>query len=225
VGVHERRDRKPRAFARGTTEVTEEVDHLLGEHAVAHRATVVLGRTVRLAPDPAREAERIQAVGGPIGLNRFGDDPPVVVRGGQAVVAAGDGQVGVADVPLAPVVGLVAAGSEPVAERGHCAGIEPAHRGVIVGLGDSVGLRHTVQRRVLPGEQRRPAGHARGGADVVAVQLESAVAEAVPVRHLVPPEARHRGRLIRRGVALLVGHDDQHVRSGHAERLPRPQET
>ena len=86
---------------------------------------------------------------------------------------ARDREIGERDVPLAPVVGLVAAGPEPVPERRHRVRVEPLHAGVGVLLGHAVGGRHPVQRRVLAGEQRGPAGHAGRRARVVPVELES----------------------------------------------------
>ena len=52
--------------------------------------------------------------------------------------------------------------------------------------------------------------------DVVAVQLEPTVADPLPSRELGAPELGDRGGLVRRRVALLVGHDQKHVRRGHA---------
>ena len=173
VGVHERRHRQPRPVASPRREVAEEVGDLLGEHAVAHGAAVLLGRAVGLTPDPPGETERVEPVGPAVGLDDLGDQPAVVIGRGEPLVGAGHGKVGVADVPLAPVVGLVAAGTEPVAERRDLVGVEPAHAGVVRVLGHAVGLGHPVQRRVLPGEQRGPAGHAGRRPDVVAVQLHA----------------------------------------------------
>jgi hypothetical protein len=53
-------------------------------------------------------------------------------------------------VQRASVVGLVATGTEPVPERGHRAGIQPAHRGVVVVRGDTIGLGPAVPRRHCP---------------------------------------------------------------------------
>ena len=211
VRVHERRDREPRPVAGRLGQVAEQVDHLLGEHAVPYRAAVGLRRAVGLSADPAGEPERVEPIGLAVGVDRRGDGSTVVVGGHQALVAPRDRQVGVADVPLAPVVRLVAAGAEPVAEGGDLVGVEPAHARVGVLLGHAVGLRHAVQRRVLPGEQGGPAGHARRRTGVVAVELEAAVAEPITTRHLGAPELRDLGRLVRRRVALLVGHDHQDV--------------
>ena len=221
VRVHERRHREPRSLTGCTRQVTEEVDDLFGEHAVADGAAVVLGRSVGLAPDPAREPERIEPVGRPVGLDGLGDHPAVVVGGGQARVASGDREVGMADVPLAAVVGLVAAGAEPVAERRHGVGVQPPHPGVVAALRHTVGLRDAVQRRVLTGEEGGPTGHTGRGADVVPVELDSAVADPVPGRQLFPAEPGDLGRLVGRRVALLVGHDDQDVRLGHDRNVLR----
>ena len=80
----------------GRGQLAEQLDHLLGEHAVAHRAAVGLGRAVGLTTDPAREPERVEPIGLAVGLDRLGDRAAVVVGGHQAFVGPGDGEVGVA---------------------------------------------------------------------------------------------------------------------------------
>ena len=121
-------------------QVTEQVDHLLREHAVAHSAAVGLRRAVRLPADPPGEPERVEPVGLAVRLHRLGDRLAVVVGRHQAFVAPRDREVGVADVPLAPVVGLVAAGAKPVAQRRDRVGVEPPHGRIVGLLGDPVGL-------------------------------------------------------------------------------------
>ena len=86
-----------------------------------------------------------------------------------------------------------------------------------------------VQRRVLAGEQRGPARRARGGARVVAVQLAALRAQALAGGELRAAELGQRLRLVGRRVPLLVGHDEEHVRTGghrHAGNVaasaPRP---
>ena len=155
VGIHERRDREPRPVVACLRELTEELHHLLREHSVAHRAALGPGRAVRLTADPPGEPERVEPVGLAIGGDRLRDRVPVDVGGHQALVAPRDEQVGEGDVPLPPVVRLVPAGAEPVAERRHRVGIQPHHGRVVVLLRRPVGLRHAVQRRVLTGEQCR----------------------------------------------------------------------
>ena len=66
----------------------EEVDDLLREHAVAHEPGVGLVGAVRLAADPPREPERIEAIGAPVGVDRDGIDHAVDVVGPQALVGA-----------------------------------------------------------------------------------------------------------------------------------------
>ena len=157
VRVHERRHRQPGRVVVGRRQLGEQVDHLFGEHAVAHESAVGLVGTVRLAPDPPREPELVEPVGAPVGVDRGGVDDPVDVVRPQALVGAGHHQVGVRDVPLAPVVGAVAGGAEPVPHRRHGVGIEEVHGRVGGRLGEAVGVGDPVQRRVLAGEQRGPA--------------------------------------------------------------------
>ena len=157
VRVHERRHRQPGRVVVGRRQLGEQVDHLFGEHAVAHESAVGLVGTVRLAPDPPREPELVEPIGAPVGVDRGGVDDPVDVVRPQALVGAGHHQVGVRDVPLAPVVGAVTGGAEPVAHRRHGVGIEEVHGRVGGRLGEAVGVGDPVQRRVLAGEQRGPA--------------------------------------------------------------------
>ena len=195
VRVHERRDREPRPVARVP--------------ARARRtARPPARRTRRRARCRSRTSPRRGARGRSTRRTRTGragrpcgrPRPPrrsASPSSSEAIRPSwlpGIDEVGVADVPLAAVVGLVAAGAEPVAERRHRVGVEPPHRRVGVLLRDAVGLRHAVQRRVLAGEQRRPARHARRRARVVPVELQPAVAERLPGRQLrrggTPPPRR-----------------------------------
>ena len=187
------------------------------EHAVADEPGVGLVGAVRLATDPPREPERVEPVGPAVGVDRGGIEHAVGVVDHQALVGARDDEVGVGDVPLAPVVGAVAGGAEPVA---HASGTVSGSSQVIAGsvglLGQAVGVGDAVQRRVLPGEQRRAARRARGRPRVVAVQLTALRAEALARRELRAAELGQRLHLVRRRVPLLVRHDEQHVRSaGH----------
>ena len=79
-----------------------------------------------------------------VGLDRFADHAALVVGRQKSGPGSWDGKVCVADVPLAPVVRLIAAGAEPVAERGDRIGVEPTHTGIVVVLRDPVGLGHAV---------------------------------------------------------------------------------
>ncbi len=198
----------------------EQLDDLVGEDPVPDGAAVGPGGTVGLPPDPPGEPERVEPVGPAVRLDRLGDDRAVVAGGHEAVVGAGDDEVGVGDVPFAPVVGAVAAGPEPVAERRHRVRVEPRHRRVGVPLGQPVGLRDAVQGRVLPREQRGPARQARGRAGVVAVELEAAGAQRLAGRQVVAPERGERRGLVRGRVPLLVGHDDEDVGRRHQRPVP-----
>ncbi len=207
----------PRGARRG--QLGEELDHLLGEDAVAHRAAVRLGRTVGLTADPTGEPVGIKAVGPLVGRHRLGNDVPGVVGGHQALVGARNQQVGVRDVPLAPVVRLVAAGPEPVAECGHRIGIEPAHGGVVRLLRHAIGVGPAVEGRVLAGEERRAARQAGGRARVVPMELEAPLPDGLARPQLLPPEAGQRLALVGRRVALLVRHDHENVRGEHPGKL------
>ena len=127
-------------------------------------------------------------------------------------MGAGDHQVGVRNVPLAPVVGLVAPGAEPVSERRHRVGVEPLHVRVIGLLGHTVGVGPAVQRGVLTCEERGPAGQAGRRAGVVPVELEAPFPDGLARAELLAAEAGHGLALVRRRVTLLVGHDHKDVR-------------
>ena len=64
--------------------------------------------------------------------------------------------------PFAVVVGVVARGPEPVADRGDLTWAQPPHAGVVVAFAETVGLGDAVHFGVLTGEQRRATRHARG---------------------------------------------------------------
>ena len=179
VRVDERRNCEPRTVASRRGELPEELDDLFREDAVAHRAAVGSRGTVGLAPDPTGEPERVEPVGLPVRLDGFRDEVARIVRRHESFVGAGDEEVRVRDVPLPSVVGLVPAGPEPVAHGRHRAGVEPQHCGVGRALRGSVGLAHSVQRRVLTSEERRAARQAGRRPDVVTVELESTVAQGL----------------------------------------------
>ena len=123
--------------------------------------------------NPAAEAEGIELVGLLVGLNARRDHRPAVIGGLEPFVTARGGQVGVGDMPLAAVVGVVATGSKPVPHGWHVGGIQPAHRRVVVGLGQAIGFGHPMQGGVVPSEQGGPAGQAGSGSGVVALQLKA----------------------------------------------------
>ncbi len=95
------------------------------------------------------------------------------------------------------------------------------HRRIVVTLRDAVGLGGAVQRRVLAREHRGPAREAGGRTDVVAVELEPAVAQRLPGGQALTPEPAKRVVLVGRRIALLVGQDHEHVRRVHSGPSPR----
>ena len=68
-GIHERRDREPRPVAARLRELAEELDHLLREHAVAHRAAVGLASR-RAAHGRSTRRTRTGRAGRPCGRPR-----------------------------------------------------------------------------------------------------------------------------------------------------------
>jgi len=135
-------------------------DDAVGDQRVASNPGVGQQRAMRFRADPAGEAERPQRIRVEVAPHRGGVDDAVVVIGRQRAARRGVGEIGVRDVPLAVVVGVVARRAEPVAQRRHLALAEPAHAGVLGGLADAVGLGDPVQVGVVPGEDGRAAGDA-----------------------------------------------------------------
>ena len=88
-------------------------------------------------------------------------------------MGARNDQVGEGDVPLSPVVRLVAASPEPVAERRHRVGVEPVHAGIGTLFGRAVRRGHPVKGWVLPGEERGTARCAGRRSGVMAMELDS----------------------------------------------------
>ena len=166
VGIDEAGHEQERALCVGVTlsasgvAVPEPGHHPVRQERVADQSAVGAGGTVGFGADPAGEAEGSEWIGLQVGANTVRADDSVVVVGGDSLAACGIEQVGVADVPLAVVVGVVPGGAEPVAEGRHLAGPKPAHAGVVGHLAETVGLGDTVHVGVLAREQCRPAGHA-----------------------------------------------------------------
>ena len=129
----------------------------------------------------SRSALRYATTASGIGL-------PVVVRRHQTFVASRDREIGKRDVPLAPIVRLISPGAEPVTQRRNRVGVQPHHRRIIAVLGRASRLRHAMQRRVLPREQRRAAGHARHRPRVVPMKLQPPIAQRFPGPQLVATE-------------------------------------
>ena len=116
-------------------------------------------------------------------------------------------------VPLALEVRPIAAGPEPVAQRRHRVRRQPEHVVAVGALGDPVGLRHTVQRRILAGEQRRAARRARRRHRIVMAERHPVLPQPLHPGQMLSPERGELVGLIRRRVPLLIGQDDQHVRA------------
>ena len=182
VRVDERCDGQPRPVAARRRQLVEELDHLLGEDAVAHAAAVGLAGTVRLASDPA--GEPVGVADGPLAGRRPPPRrirPAVVVRRHQRLVGARGSTGrrarcatcrGSASRSRRP--GTSRRGSAP--SRGRASpwrdrwSSSPCRRSCVA----------AVQGGVLPGEQRGPAREAGRRPGVVAVELEAAVAGATP---------------------------------------------
>ena len=126
---------------------------------------------------------------------------------------------GVRGVPLALVVRPIAAGAEPVAQRRHGVRRQPEHVVAVVVLGDPVGLRDAVQRRVLAGQQRRAARRARRRHRIVMTERHPVLPQPLHAGQMLPPELGELIGLVRRRVVLLIGQDDQDVRA--SESWPR----
>ena len=162
------------------------------------------------------EPERVEPVGPAVGVDRGGDRRrPSASLARRLSWVPGTDQVGVRDVPLAPVVGAVAGGAEPVAHRRHGVGIEPVHRRVGGRLArPSVSVTPCsdgywpVNSVVRLGDARRRRPRSGGGA------RGSAGAQALARGELRAAELGERLRLVGRRVPLLVGHHEEHVRTG-----------
>ena len=200
--------------------MTEEVGELRGEERIADHAGVGAIGTVRLAADPTAEPVRVEPVGAVVQLDRAGEHGAAAVVGLEADMGAGRSEVGVREVPLAAVVGVVPGGAEPVADGGHGRRIEPVHTGVDGRLGQAVGVGEPVQRGELAGEHRGAARRARTRAGVVVVELDASGADAFAPRELRAPELGDGVVLVGRRVPLLVGHDDEDVGPRRHQALP-----
>ncbi len=194
--------------------VLEPGDHPGGDQRVAPDAGVGQRRAVGLGPHPAGEPERVEQVGVQVGLHRCGVDVAIVIVGGQRFASLRVDQVGVADVPLAVVMGVVTGGPKPVTQRGHLAFSQPTQAGVVGRLAQPVGLGHPVHVGVLPGEQCRTAGHASERTGVVPGEGNGVVIEPTSPGERVAPPGEQLVALVRRNGPLLVGHDHDHVRAG-----------
>ena len=215
VRVQERAHGEPGRRVPLRLEPAQQLDRLARGERVLDRAGVVLAEPVRLRPDPLREAVVVEQVGLPVALDVVRERRPVVIDRQQRPIAVLSVEVGVGGVPLALVVGPVAAGPEPVAERRHRVRGEPRHLRPVGGLGEPVGLGHPVQRGVLAGEQRGATRRAGRRHRIVVAEGDALAPQPLDPRHRLRPKPRQLRRLIRRREAQLVGEDHENVRSGH----------
>ena len=139
--------------ARVCVEALEQRDRLVGGERVLEQAGVVLAESVRVGPHPLREAVLVEQVGLEVLLDVVGDLRALVVDRQQVAVAVVGVEMRMRDVPLALVERPIAPGAEPVAQRRHRVRRQPEHVVAVGALGDSVGLRDTVQRRIVAGEE------------------------------------------------------------------------
>ena len=161
VRVQERAHGQPGLVALLLVESFEQGDRLVGREGILDRRGVVLAEPVRVGPDPLREPVFVEQVRFEVRGDVLGDLRPVVLDRQEVALAVGVVEVRVRHMPLALVEGPVAAGAEPVAEGRHRVRREPEHVGAVRALRQPVGLRDTVQRRVVPGQERGAARRAR----------------------------------------------------------------
>ena len=217
VWVDEAGDQQERAHrllvtgAPARVAVGEPVDDPGGEQRVATKAAVGHGRSVRLWSDPAGEAVWTQRIGIEVALHCGRVDHAVVVVGGQRFAGGGIVEIGVGDVPLAVVVGVVSGGAEPVAQGGHLTLAQPAQPRVVEALADAVGLGDSVQVGVVAGEDRRATGYAGERTGVVPGEAHAVFVEPAPAIQGSPTPGQQLGRLVGRYRAFLVGHQDDDV--------------
>ena len=216
--VEERAHGQPRRVGLFCVEALEQRDRLVGGERVLERAGVVLAEPVRLGADPLREAVVVEQVGLEVLLDVVLDRRAVVVDREQVPVAVVGVEVRVRDVPLALVVGPIAAGPEPVAQRRHGVRRQPEHVVALVVLGDSRGLRDAVQRGVLAGQHRRAARRARGRHRIVMGERHAVLPQPLQAGQMLPPVLGELVGFIGRRVVLLVGQDDQDVRASESCR-------
>ena len=162
VRVEERADRKPRLIALVAVQALQQLDRLVRREDVLDRAGVVLAEPVRLRADPFGEAELVEEIRLQVSLDVLLLRLAVVVDREEVAVPVIGVEVRVRGVPLALEEGPVAAGAEPVAHRRHAVRRQPEHVVAVGALGQPVRLRNTVQRRMVPRQQRGAARRARG---------------------------------------------------------------
>jgi hypothetical protein len=127
--VEEGSDDEPwlRIVARTLLELTEQLADLNGGAGITYAAGGGALGAVRIGTDLARESEFIEAIGLVVERDALGVGEALRVIGQEGSVGAGDEDVLIGEMPLATVVGLVAAFAEVLAECGNGVGIEPIH--------------------------------------------------------------------------------------------------
>ena len=217
VGVDEADDQQERPQRRLVTGPTSGVAILEPRHRpvrvdrIAHETRERRIGAVRFGPDPAREPEVVERVGVEIRLDRALVERSVNVVRCQRAARVRVDDVGVGHVPLAHVLGVVPAGTEPVTERRHLVRAKPAHTGVVVHLAQTVGLGDPVDIGILAGEQGRATGHTCQGARVVAPERHPMLLEPPGAGELLAAPRRHLRRLVGWRGAFLVGHQHDDI--------------
>ena len=198
------------AGAASRVTIVEPRDDAVGGQRVSAHTRVARQRTVRLRADPPREAERRKRISVEIPLHRDGVDGTGRVVGRQHL-PVGVVQIGMRDVPLAVVVGVVTRGAKPVAQRRHLTLAQPAHAGVVGHLAQAIGLGDAMQVGVVPGENGWATGCAGQRAGVVPRKTDAVLVEPLAAVQRAVAPGQHLGRLVGRDRAFLVGHQDDDV--------------
>ena len=187
MGVHKGGEYEPRFGAAVVVKLLDQVLRLLGEaHVTAllpggNGRPAVQGRlAVGLWAYPAGEAITVEPVRGLVegfssGIGRSGRG----IVADQLIVGAGDEHVCIGDVLLASPEGGVAGGTKIGAHRRHAVRVEPKHIGIEGFLSRPRGLRRPMERRIMSGVDRRPAGHAGDRGGVVALEVGPVLTEEV----------------------------------------------
>ena len=100
-------------------------DYSVCDEWIASEAAVGEWGTMGFGAYPTGKAEGVERIGCAVCVDGFLVDLAGGVVGCKNLAGVLVDQVGVGDVPLAVVMGVVAAGPEPVTERGYLAGTQP----------------------------------------------------------------------------------------------------
>ena len=193
--------------------VLEPCDGAVGVQRVADVARIGDIGAVGLGPDPAAEAELAERIGIEVRLHGLGEDVAITRVGRHRLAVLHE--VGVADMPFAVVVGVVASGPEPVADRGDLTRAQPPHAGVVVEFAETVGLGDAVHFGVLAGEQRRATRNTRGRGDIVPLEAHTVVGEPGTGGQVLVAPGPNLVVLVARSGTLFVGEDDDQVGTAH----------